>query len=146
MFWDSFQSFGRPLLVIGRTVHVSSDAVCPHRTAAYHQSHRSKLHYDIYFCMGGPLFTLLNSVTASSCACKKRTLLQFWAVNRVLLRLVCQQPIKANGIGQVVACSYWRLFSKHSPVGHSFLCRKAAIVEWRETKREVSCFFCKCYI
>lgn len=47
-------------------------------------------------------FTLLNSVTASSCECKNKALAQFWAVKGVLLRSVCQQPIKANSTGQAV--------------------------------------------
>lgn len=47
-------------------------------------------------------FTLLNSVTASSCEFKNKALAQFWAVKGVLLRSVCQQPIKANSTGQAV--------------------------------------------
>lgn len=47
-------------------------------------------------------FTLLNSVTASSYECKNKGLAQFWAVKGVLLRSVCQQPIKANSTGQAV--------------------------------------------
>lgn len=47
-------------------------------------------------------FTLLNSVTASSSECKNKALAQFWAVKGVLLRSVCQQPIKANSTAQAV--------------------------------------------
>lgn len=47
-------------------------------------------------------FTLLNSVTARSCECKKKAPDQFWAVKGVLLRSICQRPIKADSVGQAV--------------------------------------------
>lgn len=42
-------SAGYPVLPV-------SNVVCLHRTRGYHNSNRSKLHYDIYFCLGGPLY------------------------------------------------------------------------------------------
>lgn len=72
MFWDSFQSFGRPLLVHAGTVFlfpVSNNVVCfAQNCSLYHKSNRSKLQHDIYFCMGGPLDIVELS---DSSECKK---------------------------------------------------------------------------
>lgn len=76
-------------------------------------------------------FTLLNSVTASSCECKKKAVVQFWAVKGLLLRPVCQRPIKANCTGQAVHATiegfsqnaYWQYIE--------FSVRKDAVVKWR---------------
>lgn len=76
--------------------------------------------------------------------CKKEsaTKVQFWTVKGVLLRSICQRPIKANSTGQAVLAAI-EGFSQNAHWQNIVfsLCKKAAIVEWWRSKEDIGfCF------